>query len=105
MGNLDREGIRATAGKAMREALQGAHMKGTIGIGEKPASAPLAVGQPAGDGIGGACNVALKPIDGSTLVAKGLPTAVSAIAIAERGSLLRGPRGLYAEQIAVGPAA
>ncbi|HEX9096555.1 MAG TPA: class II fructose-bisphosphatase [Candidatus Dormibacteraeota bacterium] len=103
MGNLDREGIRATAGKAMREALQGVHMKGTIVIGEEPASAPLALGQPAGDGIGEPCDVALKPIDGSTLVAKGLPNAVSVIATAERGSLLRAPVGMYAEKIAVGP--
>ena len=46
-----------------------------------------------GDGSGDAWDVALKPIDGSTLVAKGLPNAVSVIATAERGSLIRAPLG------------
>src|SRR5207302_2198485 len=86
MGNLDREGIKTTAGNAMREALQGVHMTGTIVIGEEATSAPLGLGQLAGDGNGHRCDVALKPIDGSTLVAKGLPNAVSVIATAEPGS-------------------
>ena len=103
MGNLDREGIRATAASAMVEALKGVHMSGTIVIGEDAASAPLGLGQPAGDGHGEVIDVALKPIDGSTLVAKGLPNAASVIATAERGSLVRAPVGLYAEKIAVGP--
>src|SRR5438445_9102896 len=105
MGNLDREGIRGTAANAMREALTGVHVKGTIVIGEESVSAPLTVGQAVGDGKGAACDVALKPLDGSTLVAKGLPNAVSVIATAERGSLVRAPVGLYAEKIAVGPQA
>lgn len=105
MGNLDREGIRATAGNTMREALSGVHMNGTIVVGEEPASAPLGVGQRVGDATGEDCDVALKPIDGSTLVAKGLPNAVSVIATAERGSLVRAPVGMYAEKIAVGPEA
>jgi fructose-1,6-bisphosphatase II len=103
MGNLDREGIRGTAVNAMREALTGVHMNGTIVIGEEPASATLGLGQTVGDGGGDACDVALKPLDGSTLVAKGLPNAVSVIATAERGSLVRAPVGMYAEKIAVGP--
>jgi fructose-1,6-bisphosphatase II len=105
MGNLDREGIRGTAAAAMQEALQGVHMKGTIVVGDEPASMPLAVGRPAGDGTGDECDVALKAIDGSTLVAKGLPNAVSVVATAERGSLVRAPSGMYAEKIAVGPEA
>ena len=105
MGNLDREGIRNTATRAMREALEGVHMQGTIVVGDEPASAPLGVGQSAGDGTGERCDVALKAIDGSTLVAKGLPNAVSVIATAERGSLVRAPAGMYAEKIAVGPEA
>jgi fructose-1,6-bisphosphatase II len=105
MGNLDREGIRSTAANAMGQALSGVHMNGTIVLGEESASATLGLGQPAGDGGGEAIDVALKPIDGSTLVAKGLPNAVSVIATAERGSLVRAPVGLYAEKIAVGPEA
>src|SRR5207302_4759819 len=105
MGNLDREGIRGTAANAMAEALTGVHLKGTIVIGEESVSAPLGLGQTVGDGSGDACHVALKPLDGSTLVAKGLPNAVSVIATAERGSLVRAPVGMYAEKIAVGPEA
>ena len=103
MGNLDRDGIRATAGNAMWEAIKGVHMSGSIVIGDEQPSAPLGVGQLAGDGTGEAWDVALKPIDGSTLVAKGLPNAVSVIATAERGALVRAPVGMYAEKIAVGP--
>src|SRR5256712_7278018 len=105
MGNLDREGIRGTAANAMREALTGVHVTGTIVIGEESVSAPLGLGQTVGDGSGEACDVALKPLDGSTLAAKGLPNAGSVIATAERGSLVRAPVGLYAEKIAVGPEA
>jgi fructose-1,6-bisphosphatase II len=104
MGNQDREGIRGIAANAMAEALEGVHMNGTIVVGDDPAS-PLGVGQRTGDGRGEDCDVALKPIDGSTLVAKGLPNAVSVIATAERGSLVRAPTGMYAEKIAVGPEA
>ncbi|HKV31796.1 MAG TPA: class II fructose-bisphosphatase [Candidatus Dormibacteraeota bacterium] len=105
MGNLDREGIRGTAANAMREALTGVHMSGTIVIGEESPSAPLGLGQLVGDGSGDACDVALKPLDGSTLVAKGLPNAVSVVATVDRGSLVRAPVGMYAEKIAVGPEA
>jgi fructose-1,6-bisphosphatase II len=103
MGNLDREGIRSTAATAMRSALNGVHVHGTIVIGEEGDGALLPVGAPVGDGGGSLCDVALKAVDGSTLVAKGLPNAVSVIATAEKGSLIRAPVGLYAEKIAVGP--
>jgi fructose-1,6-bisphosphatase II len=104
MGNQDREGIRGIATNAMREALEGVHMNGTIVVGDDPSSS-LGVGQVTGDGAGEDRDVALKAIDGSTLVAKGLPNAVSVIATAERGSLVRVPTGMYAEKIAVGPEA
>lgn len=103
MGNLDREGIKTTAVTAMQEALRGVHMRGTIVIGEEGTGSPLSVGQALGDGSGDACDVALKPLDGSTLVAKGLPNAVSVIATAGSGSMVRAPVGMYAEKIAVGP--
>lgn len=103
MGNLDREGIKTTAVTAMQEALRGVHMRGTIVIGEEGTGSPLSVGQALGDGSGDACDVALKPLDGSTLVAKGLPNAVSVIATAGHGSMVRAPVGMYAEKIAVGP--
>jgi len=88
----------------MREALNCVHMGGTIVIGEE-AAGPLAVGDAVGNGAGEPRDVALKPIDGETLVAKGFPNAVSVIATAEKDSLLRTPVRLYAEKIAVGPEA
>jgi fructose-1,6-bisphosphatase II len=105
MGNLDRDGIRGTAGNAMWEALSSVHMNGTIVVGDEPGTTPLSVGGQAGDGAGPDCDVALKAIDGSTLVAKGLPNAVSVVATAERGSMVRAPAAMYAEKIAVGPEA
>ncbi len=103
MGNQDRDRIKETAGAAMRDALAGVHMRGTIVIGEEAPSAPLALGQPVGAGSGEERDVALKPLDGATLVAKGLPNAVSVVATAERGALVRAPIGLYADKLAVGP--
>ena len=102
MGNLDRDGIKGTATTAMQQALSSVHMRGTVVIGDE-VGAPLAVGNPLGDGTGWELDVALKPLDGTSLVAKGLPNAVSVIATAERGSMLRTPVRLYAEKIAVGP--
>src|SRR5207244_2037497 len=87
-------GCSATSGNAMVEARRGVHTSRTIAIREHTESAPPGLGRPAGDGHGDAIDVALKPIDGSTLVAKGLPNAASVIATAERGSLVRAPVGL-----------
>jgi len=102
MGNLDRDGIKGTATTAMQQALSSVHMRGTVVIGDE-VGAPLAVGNPLGDGTGLELDVALKPLDGTSLVAKGLPNAVSVIATAEHGTMLRTPVRLYAEKIAVGP--
>jgi fructose-1,6-bisphosphatase II len=105
MGNLDRDRIRSIADAAMAEALNRVHMRGRIAIGEEGSSAQFPVGNQVGDGAGEEFDVALKALDGSTLVAKGLPNAVSVIATAERGSLVNAPVGLYADKIAVGPEA
>jgi fructose-1,6-bisphosphatase II len=80
-------------------------MNGTIAIGEEGPLPELPTGNKVGDGAGEECDVALKALDGATLVAKGLPNAVSVIATAERGSLVKAPAGLYADKIAVGPEA
>lgn len=103
MGKLDRDGIKQTAGSAMHEALGCVHMTGTVVIGEEGSAGPLTVGAQLGDRSGMPRDVAVKPVDGATLVAKGLPNAVSAIATAEHGSMLRTAVRLYAEKIAVGP--
>jgi fructose-1,6-bisphosphatase II len=104
MGNQDRDGIRATAATAMYEALSAVHMNGTIVLGDDQGGR-LAPGRSIGDGSGEQFDVAVKAIDGSTLVARGLPNAVSVVATGEPGMLMRAPTGLYAEKIAVGPEA
>jgi len=103
MGKLDRDGIKQTAATAMHEALRSVHMAGSVVIGEDWPAGPLRPAESVGDGSGPPRDVAVKPVDGATLVAKGLPNAVAAIATAERGSMLRTSVRLYAEKIAVGP--
>jgi fructose-1,6-bisphosphatase II len=107
MGRGDKEAVRASALRAMTEALAGVHIDGTIAIGDGPEGSALVVGagERVGDGVPPPRDVALRAVDGTTLVAKGLPNAVSVIATAERGTLLRLPTALYVEKIAVGPEA
>src|SRR5918911_5394821 len=75
MGNQDRDGIRATAATAMYEALSAVHMNGTIVLGDDQGGR-LAPGRSIGEGSGEQFDVAVKAIDGSTLLARGLPNAV-----------------------------
>ncbi len=107
MGRGDKELVRTTALRAMLEALAGVHIEGTVAIGDGPEGSAVtaAPGERVGDGVPPPRDVALRAVDGTTLVAKGLPNAVSVIATAEPGSLLRLPTALYAEKIAVGPEA
>lgn len=58
-----------------------------IGEGEKDNAPMLYNGEKVGDGSGPACDVALDPIDGTTLTAKGMNNAISVIAVSERGSM------------------
>ncbi len=107
MGRGDKEAVRTSAMRAMMDALAGVHIDGTIAIGDGPDGSAIVVapGDRVGDGVPPLRDVGLRAVDGTTLVAKGLPNAVSVIATAERGSLLRLGTGLYAEKIAVGPEA
>jgi fructose-1,6-bisphosphatase II len=73
-----------------------------IGEGEKDEAPMLFNGEQVGDGTGPECDVAVDPIDGTTLMAKGQPNAVAVIAVAERGSMFDPSAVFYMEKIAVG---
>jgi fructose-1,6-bisphosphatase II len=76
-----------------------------IGEGEKDHAPMLYNGERVGDGTGPECDVAVDPIDGTTLMAKGMPNAVAVIAVAERGSMFDPSAVFYMEKIATGPEA
>src|SRR6266513_3533828 len=75
---------------AMRSALSSVDMKGTvvIGEGEKDEAPMLYFGEEIGDGLGPEVDVAVDPIEGTSLTASGLAGAISVVALAERGSML-----------------
>src|SRR6266700_6374466 len=92
---------------AMRRALDGVDMNGVvvIGEGEKDEAPMLYIGEQVGNGNPPEVDVAVDPVDGTRLLALGLPGALAVVAIAERGSMYSAPPGVfYMEKIAVGPA-
>jgi fructose-1,6-bisphosphatase II len=60
-------------------------------------------GEEVGNGRGPACDFAVDPADGTTLMAKGMPNAVSVLAVAERGAMFDPSAVFYMDKIAVGP--
>jgi fructose-1,6-bisphosphatase II len=62
-------------------------------------------GEEVGDGTGPACDVAVDPVDGTTLLSKGMPGAIAVIAVAERGSMFDPSAVFYMQKIATGPEA
>ncbi|HJV46732.1 MAG TPA: class II fructose-bisphosphatase [Bacillota bacterium] len=94
------------ATSAMRAEFNHIPMDGTvvIGEGEMDEAPMLYIGERLGTGIGPAVDVAVDPLEGTNIVAKGLWNALSVLAIADRGNLLHAP-DMYMDKIAVGPAA
>ena len=92
---------------AMREMISTVDMNGVvvIGEGEKDQAPMLYNGEVVGNGIGMHCDVAVDPIDGTTLTAKGLNNAISVIALAERGAMFDVTGAFYMNKIATGPEA
>jgi fructose-1,6-bisphosphatase II len=86
-GNKDAADQRAV--EAMREALADVDMKGTvvIGEGEKDEAPMLYFGEQIGNGLEPEVDVAIDPIEGTSLTASGLPGAISVVALAERGTM------------------
>lgn len=108
MGRGDKIAVDDAAVKAMRSALDGVDMNGVvvIGEGEKDEAPMLFVGEQVGNGKGAELDVAVDPVDGTTLTSLGLPGAIAVVATAERGTMYSAPPGVYyMEKIAVGPAA
>jgi fructose-1,6-bisphosphatase II / sedoheptulose-1,7-bisphosphatase len=103
MGRGDEEAADRAAADAMHEALMGLAVDGTIRIGEGTAdeAAKLYVGEKVGSGERPEVDVALLPLEGPTIIAKGEPNGVSVIAMAENGGFLNVPN-VYMDKIAVG---
>ena len=104
MGRGDEKGADQAAVDAMRKAFNGLAIEGTvvIGEGERDEAPMLYIGEKVGMG-GPQVDIALDPLEGTTICANGAPNALAVIAIAERGNFLHSP-DTYMDKIAVGPA-
>ncbi|GHO45472.1 class II fructose-bisphosphatase [Ktedonospora formicarum] len=107
MGKGNKEMVDQAAVDAMRQAVDGVDMDGivVIGEGEKDEAPMLYIGEHVGNGGEPEVDVAVDPVDGTRLLALGLPGALAVVATAERGTMYAAPPGVfYMEKIAVGPA-
>ncbi len=106
MGRGDKNGADGAAVDAMRIVLDSVPMDGlvVIGEGEKDEAPMLYNGEKVGEGAGPATDVAVDPIDGTTLTALGRGNALSVIAVSERGTMFDPGPCVYMEKVAVGPA-
>ncbi len=107
MGKGDKELVDQSAVDAMRVTLGSISMDGivVIGEGEKDEAPMLYVGEEIGDGHDPKVDIAVDPIDGTTLLSKGLPGAIAAIALSARGHMKVPFQFAYMNKIAVGKAA
>ena len=107
VGRGDKNGADAVAVNAMRVMISTIGMNGTvvIGEGEKDNAPMLYNGEQVGDGTGPECDVAVDPIDGTTLTAKGMSNAVAVLAVAPRGSMYDPSAVFYMEKLVTGPEA
>ncbi|MGM0419508.1 MAG: class II fructose-bisphosphatase [Bacillota bacterium] len=107
MGKGQKESADGAAVDAMRRMFDTVHINGivVIGEGEKDEAPRLFIGEKIGEGDEGPeLDIAVDPVEGTTLVARGLPNALSVVAVADRGTLLKAP-DIYMQKISVGPAA
>src|SRR5256884_6688413 len=107
VGRGDKNGADGAAVDAMRKLIGSVSMHGVvvIGEGEKDEAPMLYNGEEVGNGDGPDCDVAVDPIDGTTLMAKGMPNAIAVLAVAERGAMFDPSAVFYMEKLAVGPEA
>jgi fructose-1,6-bisphosphatase II len=107
VGRGDKEGADGAAVDAMRLVLGTVPMDGVviIGEGEKDEAPMLYNGERIGDGTPPQTDIAVDPIDGTTLTALGRGNAIAVIAVSERGSMYDPGPCVYMEKIAVGPEA
>jgi len=106
MGRGDEKLADQAAVDAMRDALNSIEFDGTvvIGEGERDEAPMLYIGEKVGKGGSARLDLALDPLEGTTICAKGLNNSISVIAIAEEGKFLHAP-DCYMNKIAVGPEA
>ncbi|WP_193612579.1 class II fructose-bisphosphatase [Nocardioides lijunqiniae] len=107
VGRGDKNGADDVAVNAMRVMISTIGMNGTvvIGEGEKDNAPMLYNGEQVGDGTGPDCDVAVDPIDGTTLTAKGMANAVAVLAVSPRGSMYDPSAVFYMDKLATGPEA
>lgn len=107
VGRGDKNGADGAAVEAMRALISTVSMKGVvvIGEGEKDDAPMLYNGEEVGDGNGPECDVAVDPIDGTTLTAKGQSNAVSVLAVSDRGSMYDPSAVFYMDKLVTGPEA
>jgi len=104
IGRGDEKDADQAAVNAMREQLNMLNIQGVvvIGEGERDEAPMLFIGEEVGTGSGPGVDIALDPLEGTTLTAKAMPNALTVIAMAPRGSLLHAP-DVYMDKLAIGP--
>ena len=107
VGRGDKNGADGVAVNAMRSLINTVEMNGivVIGEGEKDDAPMLYNGERVGDGTGPEYDVAVDPIDGTTLTAKGMSNAISVMAVAPRGAMYDPSAVFYMEKLVTGPEA
>ncbi len=108
VGRGDEKAADAAAVDAMRDALNSLHIRGevVIGEGERDEAPMLYIGEQVGKGVNDASapevDIALDPLEGTTITAKGGPNALAVVAMTDKGGFLNAP-DTYMDKIAVGP--
>lgn len=104
IGRGDEKAADQAAVNAMRDQLNMLDIKGVvvIGEGERDEAPMLFIGEEVGTGNGPEVDIALDPLEGTTLTAKDMPNALTVIAMAPRGTLLHAP-DVYMDKLAIGP--
>ena len=104
IGRGDEKAADEAAVNAMRQQLDLLDIRGVvvIGEGERDEAPMLYIGEEVGTGEGPAVDIALDPLEGTTLTAKDMPNALTVIAMAPRGTLLHAP-DVYMDKLAIGP--
>jgi fructose-1,6-bisphosphatase II / sedoheptulose-1,7-bisphosphatase len=104
IGRGDEKAADQAAVNAMRDQLNLLDIAGVvvIGEGERDEAPMLYIGEQVGSGTGPAVDIALDPLEGTTLTAKDMPNALTVIAMAPRGTLLHAP-DVYMDKLAIGP--
>jgi fructose-1,6-bisphosphatase II len=107
MGFGDKEAVDQAAVDAMRHVLGSVPMTGVvvIGEGEKDNAPMLYNGEEIGDGTPPEVDIAVDPVDGTTLTAKGMPNAISVVALSDRRTMFDPGPCVYMDKLAVGPEA